>query len=242
MATYILFWNPAISSYTLERFAADFKNEGSVGNWSFFEHEDVKNGDRFYMMHCGESGNRGIVMAGVINSECFESDDWSPKNRKHIFYADIEPTFCINSEATADILTPDILTEAIPGFDWFGGHSGRKLDDESARKLDRLFIDWVNNHPRLYSEGKFWIDTYAYNGYMSREMLKHLMETTPSSCQVCGYDYEKVFGPEIKDDDNCYVPIKPLKSDRLPRVFYAICENCLDAPMELIEKKLSEKV
>lgn len=35
MATYILFWNPAISSYSQERFEDDFWDEYGVGNWSF---------------------------------------------------------------------------------------------------------------------------------------------------------------------------------------------------------------
>lgn len=54
MATYILFWNPAISSYTMDRFQNDFKDLECVGNWSFYHHEDVEEGDYFYMVKCGE--------------------------------------------------------------------------------------------------------------------------------------------------------------------------------------------
>jgi hypothetical protein len=66
-------------------------------------------------------------MRGEITSECYEDRDWSPKKRKHIFYADIEASVTIHPETASVMLTPDILTEKLPDFDWYGGHSGRRL-------------------------------------------------------------------------------------------------------------------
>jgi hypothetical protein len=160
MATYILFWNPAISSYTMEQFQEDFDERACVGNWSFYEHDDVDEGDTFYMVRCGE-GKTGIVMRGVIMSECYEDSDWSPKQRKHIFYADIESDVTIHPEKASVMLTPDILTEKLPNFDWYGGHSGRLLSDEYAKKLDEIWFEYIHSNPQLFTLNQAFIDDYS---------------------------------------------------------------------------------
>lgn len=75
MATYVLFWNPAILSYSEERFLAD-----------------------------------------------------------------------------VELLTPEVLTQEIPDFNWYGGHSGRRLDDEDAKKLDSLWKKYLLSHPNLIQD------------------------------------------------------------------------------------------
>lgn len=152
MATYILFWNPVISSYNKERFLKDFDRGNGVGNWSFNEYEKIEPGDKFYMLRCGE-GNTGIVMKGVIITEAYESEDWSPKNRAHIHYADIYQNFTINSFEDVKLLTPENLSKEIPGFNWYGGHSGRLLNKEDAHKLDGLWNKYLADNPNLVEQG-----------------------------------------------------------------------------------------
>lgn len=151
MATYILFWNPAISSYNKERFLDDFDWEAGVGNWSFNEYANVRPGDRFYMVRCGE-GNVGVVMKGLILTEAYESQDWSPKKRAYIHYADIYQNFTINSFEDVKLLTPDELTKEIPDFNWYGGSSGRLLDAKSAEKLDTLWEKYLAENPNLVDD------------------------------------------------------------------------------------------
>ncbi len=159
MATYILFWNPDISSYTEERFLEDFVRNKAVDNWSIHEWENVQYDDRFYMVKCG-SGNTGIVMKGLFVGECYEDEDWSPKNRRPIYYADIEPIISINAFATNRLLTPDILTREMPDFNWYGGHSGRLLTPEQARKLDALWKKYIRENAFLFTEGLAFEDDY----------------------------------------------------------------------------------
>lgn len=131
----------------------DFEWGYGVGNWSFYEYESVRPGDTFYMVRCGE-GKTGIVMKGVIVREAYASTDWSPKNRLNIHYADIYQNFTINSYAEeVELLTPDELTREIPGFDWYGGHSGRLLDAERAVKLDEIWDKYLVDHPNLLTDG-----------------------------------------------------------------------------------------
>ena len=142
MTTHIIFWNPDISSYTKERFLDDYNEKESVGNWSFYEHEKVKKGDIFFMIKCG-GGKTGIVMRGEVFSDCYKDVDWSPKNRPDIYYADIIPCVCINPWSDATLLSPDELTAEMPDFNWYGGHSGRKLDDTYARKLEHMWFQYL---------------------------------------------------------------------------------------------------
>ena len=81
MRTYILFWNPEISSFKLD----DFQEKlGMIEyldlNWSVWEHDKATYGDRFFLVRCGE-GNTGICMSGRFSSYPFKAEDWSGRGR-----------------------------------------------------------------------------------------------------------------------------------------------------------------
>lgn len=238
MATYILFWNPAISSYTMERFQDDFNNHGCVGNWSFHEHEDVEYGDIFYMVRCGE-GKTGIVMRGKIDSECYESEDWSPKKRKPIYYADIEDGVTINPETASVMLTPELLTEKLPDFNWFGGHSGRKLSEEYADKLEEIWMEYINSNPKLFANDEAHINKYA-DDIISDEMMARLEKELPKHCEVCGYDYCKVFGEEVEKLYKLNITPTHVVGSSLPRLFFNICHNCCKVQDYILVEKLKK--
>ena len=236
MATYILFWNPAFSSYTMERFLNDFDLQVRVDNWSFYEHEKVEPGDKFYMVRCGE-GKTGVVMRGFIWSRSYVDEDWSPKKRKPIYYADIWWTVMINPETAEKRLTPDLLTEAIPDFNWYGGHSGRRLTVKQANALDKLWVNYLNENPGLfpYQALKDGLEIEKmFNQYPIRQMLT---KKYGRKCECCGYDYRALFGPEETKDR--YVPFQPMWGTGLPRLFYAICDNCNRMPRHVLAAKLS---
>lgn len=109
-------------------------------NWSVWEHKKAKKGDRFVMVRCGE-GKTGIVMTGIFDSDPYQATDWSGKGRK-VFYMDLEPNFIANPEK-ADIITTAELQEAIPTFNWTGGHSGRLLSEEQAKSLEVLLSKYL---------------------------------------------------------------------------------------------------
>lgn len=240
MATYILFWNPTISSYTKERFLNDFDEVENVGNWSFHEHEDVDYGDIFYMVKCGE-GKTGIVMRGNIVSKCYESDDWSPKKRGNIFYADIEPGMTINPWTDAKLLSPEELTDKIPDFNWFGGHSGRKLSDEDAEKLDRIWLEYLDNNPSIVSTGQAWYDDYDERTLIPYHLRKELSDRNGNRCEVCNYSYADVFDAETVEKDKLYVWPKYIVGAGLSRCFFNVCNNCDRVDDEILGKILKDK-
>ena len=111
MNTVILFWNPAISSYTLERFKNDLANLDDTYDWSVWEHDKAKYGDRFFLVRCGE-GNTGICMSGRFSSYPFKAEDWSGRGRE-VYYMKMLPDYIIDSEVNP-ILTTKELQKAIP--------------------------------------------------------------------------------------------------------------------------------
>lgn len=239
MATYILFWNPGISSYTKERFLKDFEEYECVSNWSFYEHEKVKDGDSFFMVKCGE-GRTGIVMRGAITSECYHGRDWSPKNRKDIYYANIEAGACINPWSDAPLLTPEMLTEAIPDFDWYGGHSGRRLSVADANKLDKLWVEYLDRSQAAFCGDDAWGDEY-YECIISKAEARKLVRRHGCCCEVCGYSYAKVFSTEeaAARDRDAYPRI--VNHPSLNRLLFNICLNCRRMPDEEIARILLEK-
>ena len=148
MNTIILFWNPAISSYKLEDFQYEMENLGDEWmNWSVWEYEKAKPGDRFFMVRCG-NGKTGICMSGYFSSEPYQDEDWSGKGRV-TYYMDMEPDVMIHPDYMP-ILKTDELVSAIPSFDWKGGHSGRLLEPELAEKLEALWADFLKKHEDMF--------------------------------------------------------------------------------------------
>lgn len=236
MATYILFWNPAISSYNMERFEYDFDNDKDVGNWSFNEHKKVKFGDSFYMVKCGK-GKTGIVMQGNIYSSCYLGDDWSPKKRTAIYYADINPDIVINPETADELLTPEKLTEVIPDFNWYGGHSGRLLDTKNANILNKLWVEYIDNNPELFVKDAKCYDRDYYI-LEDRSVRAMLDKRYGPKCACCGYDYADYFDKTTLKKDKISVPFRLLANYKLPRSIYRICNNCMEVPKETLTSKL----
>lgn len=151
MNTIILFWNPAISSYSLDDFQRELEEVSDSYdnmNWSVWEHEKAHAGDRFFMVRCGE-GKTGICMSGYFSSKPYRGEDWSGRGRV-TFYMDLEPDVMIHPDYLP-ILTTEKLMAEIPSFDWTGGHSGRLLDKKDAEKLENLWSEFVDNNEDIFT-------------------------------------------------------------------------------------------
>jgi hypothetical protein len=141
--TVILMWNPQISSRKLDDHNSSIPYMlTEFYNWSVWEHDKAKCGDRFFLVRCGE-GRTGIAISGVFISQPYELDDWSGRGRQ-TFYMDMMPNVILNPD-TAPMLTTEQLQKEIPSFDWTGGHSGRLLTVEEARKLEKLWKEYISS-------------------------------------------------------------------------------------------------
>ena len=164
MNTIILFWNPDISSYTIERLREDLSNYAHVGNWSVWEHDKAHKGDRFFMVRCGK-GKTGICMSGRFRSEPYQDEDWSGKGRE-VYYMDLMADTVIDPDLLP-ILSTEVLSKIIPSFDWSGGHSGRVLPAKEAKKLERLWKKFLEQNDAIF--GKLTLQTYLGDAEIEEE-------------------------------------------------------------------------
>ena len=148
MRTVILKWNPSISSFSMLAFLHGiFRNNHADSfdmNWSVWDYEEIKEGDRVFFLKVGDYGQCGIVAAGFALSKPYRSEDWSGKGRT-TYYIDLEFDTMLNPDAVP-ILTSEQLSKAIPDFDWTGGHSGVVLTEAQAVQLEQHWDDFLSTH------------------------------------------------------------------------------------------------
>jgi|GEM_PF-5930898 hypothetical protein len=135
MNTFILRWNPAISSYKMEehkKVCSQIANEPTFYNWSVREWQDLHAGDAFVLLQVG-TDNDGIAMIGKFISEAYEEDSWRNDGTK-IHYADMQIFYaCDLNEKKSFRAT--YFEKTFPGIKWHGGHSGEKLSEQDSEKL-----------------------------------------------------------------------------------------------------------
>ena len=143
--TFILMWNPAISSTTIHNHIDSIAHiDNWRFDWSVHEWEKAHEGDRFFMVRVG-NGNTGIVMSGIFISEPYTERDWNRvRKTKEVHYLNMKPNLIVNPE-TMPIITTAQLKEAIPDFEWSKGHSGVLLAEHQARKLEELFAKYMSS-------------------------------------------------------------------------------------------------
>lgn len=141
--TYLLRWNPTISSFKLDDYRKAIKDypEGFGCDWSIYEFEKARKGDMYYMLRTGD-GNPGIVWRGTFVSDPYEGEDWAGSNRKRM-YVNFE-TQEFEDPDTPLPISIEKLETAIPDIDWHKGHSGQLLTEEQA---DKLYDLWEEVHP-----------------------------------------------------------------------------------------------
>lgn len=136
--TYLLRWNPAISSFTdkdFEACKASMVHGMFRMNWSIHEWQEARRGDVFYMMRT--AGDRpGIAFTGHFLSDPYPSDDWAGTNKRRM-YVDIVCTLTAGWEEMP-LVSLEELQRAIPSVDWSEGHSGVLLSEEIVEKLYEL--------------------------------------------------------------------------------------------------------
>lgn len=149
--TYLLKWNPAISSVTLqdyERGMKAYKAGNFYYNWSIWDWQDVNFGDTVYLL-CGGEGKTGICMRGTVTSDSYRDKDWSGKGRD-THYVDFFVNEMVNPEK-GEILPTEELQKLFPNIEWTGGHSGILLDEVDATFLDVIYDRYLVDHRTQFS-------------------------------------------------------------------------------------------
>jgi hypothetical protein len=136
--TYLMRWNPSISSFKEKDFEACVENQvhGMFRiNWSIYEWQEARRGDLFYMLRTGDD-KAGIAFYGQFISDPYPSEDWAGSSKRRM-YVDM---ICSNpmEPGKNPHITLEKLQEAIPDFEWSKGHSGELLSEEICSILDEL--------------------------------------------------------------------------------------------------------
>ena len=197
MKTYILFWNPAISSYKLEDFQEEMESLGYADmNWSVWKHKNACAGDRFFMVRCG-SGKTGICMSGYFSSDPYKGEDWSGRGRV-TYYMNLEPDYMINPDCLPILSTIDLVRD-VPGFDWNGGHSGRLIDAKLAEKLETIWKKFTDDHAEMFimRAAHQEVDPDRYSSKHSNEQIVTLFLTEEGKIGAENFDVDF----EIQGDD-----------------------------------------
>lgn len=137
---YLLRWNPIISSFTAKNYkdAVEQFPNGFKMDWSIYEWEEAREGDRYYMLRVG-GDNDGIVFQGNLLSDPYEGKDWAGTTKKR-HYIDIN-CFNLAEPNGQPIISVDELESAIPDINWEKGHSGQLLTFYQTVALDELMRD-----------------------------------------------------------------------------------------------------
>ena len=146
--TYLLRWNPAISSFTEDNYCDATRrfHDSFCMNWSIYDWEDARKGDNFYMIRVGDGKNTGIVFHGKIISDPYTDEDWAGSTKQR-HYVDIECCNCCKPGGPA-WLSVDELTAAFPEISWGRGHSGELISADVAAGLIEMFDKALTKHKK----------------------------------------------------------------------------------------------
>lgn len=156
--TYLLRWNPDISSITMEEWKYWMDHFRFIEtNWSVHDWEESDYGDAFFMLKVG-SGRQGIVMRGWFTSLPYLSDSWR-NDGSRIFYRDLRIDNILDPE-NGPIIPIEDLKAAMPDVDWEHGHSGVFLTVEQQLMLNELWAKFEAEHPEIIVHQNQMINFY----------------------------------------------------------------------------------
>ena len=184
--TFLLRWNPAISSYTMQRLNDDIE-EWHNGywdcdfDWSVHDWKEAHCGDRFFMVRVGE-GNTGVFAAGRFTSDPTQGEDWAKKGRE-IYYMQMEFESVFHPDRS-NIITTEELERELPNINWRQGHSGEQIDNWAAEKLEVIWR--LHNERNKYA----FLPCAAKNeDYDSRSDIDKAIEFA-SKAHAADYDFD----------------------------------------------------
>lgn len=240
MKTVILLWNPAIFDVPKSEMDSAMKmlnrrkeyddTENWVAyNWHCWEHDKVSEDDRFFMLRVGDE-YAGITMAGSVIEEA-EPDGDRKNEGQQGYNIKVLPDTMVDTESVP-FLSLERLKAEIPDFDWGEGHSGRVLNDEQARRLEVLWMEYLyENRMRFCMPGYVVTgDSFAIN----RILHEHLWATKGDECEVCGYSFRKVWGPHADNrckyitllDDIVWEKANYIANDTVWNHIFCVCPSC----------------
>jgi 5-methylcytosine-specific restriction protein A len=212
MKTYLLAWNPKRWQWeNLPEMCSDVQ-AGKIINdrWSSGVSKRPQKGDRFFLIRLGEEP-KGIFASGKIERDAYEDLHWDEEKSslgETTNYVEIRFDTLLNSDIDP-ILPRDLLNmPPLSEMHWDTQMSGVQIPDHVARELEIIWGNFNNSIGFSFpeeiekAEGIFEgavrrvsVNAYERNPEARRKCIEHYGVT----CQICGFDFEKVYGKIGKD-------------------------------------------
>lgn len=146
MNTFILRWNPNISSYKMETHLEVVSHAKKMEfpqnfDWSVFEWHKVKVGDMVILLQVGTDAD-GIAMIGKIIGTPEADRSWRNDDSK-AHYVDIEIFDAYNTYEENELLAKNFEDE-FDKIKWHKGHSGELIDKATAHRLFKKLIPIIH--------------------------------------------------------------------------------------------------
>jgi len=211
MATYLFTWNPKKWEWsTLNSNIEEYRKKGFFDRrWSCGSTKKIIKGDRAFLVKLGRDKPKGIMASGFSLSKVFKGKHYTDPQRTAL-YVDIRYDVLMHPEKEK-LLEIEYLNKIIPGVRWAPQASGMTLHPDHAEKLEEIWREHLLSSdlfpvtpaeevptPEKYWEGatrRISVDAYERNPRARKDCLAH----HGSTCAVCSFNFEKVFGSLGKD-------------------------------------------
>ena len=164
MNTFILRWNPNISSYKMETHL-EVVSHAKMGNvpqrfdWSVFEWQKVKDGDMVILLQVGTDDD-GIAMIGKIKGKPEADKSWRDDGSKdHYVYIEIFDAY--NPSEFKELLAENFESD-FDKIKWHKGHSGELIDKATADRLFKKLIPIIHRSGHMQADR---IEDFIENGW-----------------------------------------------------------------------------
>ncbi len=205
MKTFILRWNPNISSYTLKNQKKDIKailkGKLSSMDWSVREWEKIEVND-FWILQTVGTDYDGIAAFGTFTGRTTEAESWRHDGTK-VHYAQMIVWAIIDRNISKKFAASE-MENLCPKIDWHGGHSGIVVSAEEGEKIFlHLFTHFMGNtgpNPVEAFDRRYdtEIQDYFINNIeeMAPDFCRRFYESHDCICDGCN----KVISPKPEFD------------------------------------------
>ncbi len=214
MNTYLFIWNPKNFEWNdIEQDIDDIRlGRNSILGWSCGNRKSIERGDRIFLFKLGTEP-KGIVGSGYAFDKPFTDEHWGDEN-KSALYIDIDFDVLLNPEKDS-ILSLQTLknNKTLSLQNWTPQASGIAIKPEIVDELEEVWFEFLANKEISYNP---FVPTFnesisnTYTEGAANQILTTRYERNPnarkkcishygSSCIICGFNFEKVYGSIGKD-------------------------------------------
>lgn len=209
--TFLFTWNPQKWDWIdLRESIEHLEKVGYVTRrWSCGNSKNIKKGDRVFLVRLGEEP-KGIMGSGYSKSSYYTAQHWDGTRGRTTNYIDIEFDILINPSKNV-IFDKELLdkTDSNKIQQWFPQQSGISIKPEIISLLETNWFDFIRLNKYInngfVSNDNVLDETKTYMEGKSKEVTQTRYERNPQarktclkhhgySCQICEFNFEKVFG------------------------------------------------